>query len=316
MTVVNFIKAAPIFHNIVEIARWRKTLADKGMPCAVVCGSFRIIHPGNLRCLTEAAAKVGNVCIVLEPGKENPAERAGLFALVRNVSAIVILPQNETAAALQSLKPFTLVDCPADKAPSESRKAARELAGKVHHIEPVKNCFYADIIAAVRSGRTPLKIEGNVYPEIIADSAAIKRNLHGLKDKKIVTVNGCFDILHVGHAHLLAEARKKGDALIVLVNDDISVRTYKGPPRPVFPIQFRLAALKALEPVTAAFPFSENEPLDVLALIRPAVHIKGGSFEEQRVQNEKKLLESWGGRIEFVPLVGSYSTSNLLDNLI
>ena len=137
----------------------------------------------------------------------------------------------------------------------------------------------------------------------------------GLKGKKIVTVNGCFDILHAGHAELFARARAKGDALIVLANDDESIRALKGAGRPVFPVQHRLALLESLKPVTAAFAFSGDNPIEMLKIIKPAIHVKGGSFIEERVRNERTLVESWGGRLEFIPMVGNFSTTNIIKAL-
>ncbi|MCG2659839.1 MAG: adenylyltransferase/cytidyltransferase family protein, partial [Kiritimatiellae bacterium] len=128
--------------------------------------------------------------------------------------------------------------------------------------------------------------------------------------RPLVTVNGCFDMLHLGHVCLLAQARNLGARLLVLVNDDDSVRTYKGAGRPVFPIRFRLHALNALDAVAKAYPFAGDNPLPLLATIRPDIHVKGGSFEETRVREERRLVESWGGRLEIIPLVEGFSTSN------
>ena len=97
-----------------------------------------------------------------------------------------------------------------------------------------------------------------------------------------------------------------------MVNDDESVRTYKGQSRPIFPLAFRLRALRALSAVSAVHAFDQDTPLELLSQLRPEIHVKGGSYEEERVRSEKELLQSWGGRLEFCPLVGKYSTSELI----
>ena len=101
----------------------------------------------------------------------------------------------------------------------------------------------------------------------------------------------------------------------MLVNDDDSVRTYKGAGRPIFPIRFRLQALNALDAVTMAYPFSGDNPLPLLATIRPDIHVKGGSFEETRVSEERRLVESWGGRLEIIPLVKGFSTTGVVQRM-
>jgi len=315
MHVQNSSLPAPALTNAGESSLWRKTISGKGAACALVCGSFRILHPGNLYCLKQAAEKFGNVCVVIDPEKNYPAETGGLLALVRGAGAIAAPAQRKIKSVLQGLMPFTAVGCRDQEDMTELSKAVREQAAERHNIEPLENFFLADIAEAIRSGRTPLQVPASACPDASCGKGRLEKLLSELKGKKIVTVNGCFDILHSGHARLLSEARRKGDALIVLVNDDDSVKAYKGPTRPVFPARFRISVLNSLKPVTAAFPFSGNEPLEMLSLIRPAIHVKGGSFVEERVRNEKRLVERWGGRIEFVEMLGNYSTSNIIAGL-
>lgn len=313
---------APVYGSIRELAEWRKALAKKGTTCAVITGSFRMLHPGNLKCIAETAAKFGGICAVVDP--ENNAknsspdaglcDRARLLALVRGIDAVAVLPQKEVVSALQILRPFVLADCLAQPTVTDLQKTARILADTVFKIEPLQGCFTDDIEDAIRSGRTPFNLPASQNAGE-SDNRRISAVLAGFNGKKIVTVNGCFDILHPGHARLLSEARRMGEVLIVLVNDDQSVKRYKGIKRPVFPIQFRLSALKALKPVTAAFAFAGDNPLQALALIRPAVHVKGGSFIKERVQNEKQMVESWGGQIAFVSMLEDFSTTNFLSRI-
>lgn len=318
----NFKFQAPVYNNLCGFSLWRKAI-DASSPLAIMLGSFRILHPGNLRCAALAAAEYKNLCAIIEPESEAAGEtdysalynRAALLACVKGISAVAVFPEKEPRACLQANVPFILADCLFQTPKTYLQKTARNLAESIHDIEPLKGCFTGDIIAAIRSNRTPITPDDVQQLPPLMDENEIDKTLAGLKGKKIVTVNGCFDILHPGHMRLLAEARQKGDALIALANDDESVRRYKGANRPVFSLQCRLAALNALKPVTAAFAFSGDTPLAMLEKIRPAIHVKGGSFAEERVRQEKNMVESRGGRIEFVPMVGNFSTSGIIAEL-
>jgi phosphoheptose isomerase len=134
---------------------------------------------------------------------------------------------------------------------------------------------------------------------------------------KVAWTNGCFDVVHAGHVQSLTAARQHGDLLIVGVNADDSVRALKGPERPVFPIAERLAVLGALEPVDHLVVFSETTPERVLDAIRPDVHCKGADYAPPAGAPiaEAKLVESYGGRLAFLPLVPGVSTTATLERL-
>lgn len=127
---------------------------------------------------------------------------------------------------------------------------------------------------------------------------------------RVVTTNGCFDLLHVGHLRLLRQAKAMGDVLVVAVNDDDSVRRFKGPSRPLVPAAERAELVAALEPVDYVVLFSEDTPNRTLAAIRPAVHVKGGDYRAQDLP-ETEAVEKGGGRVVIVPLVPGHSTSDL-----
>jgi D-beta-D-heptose 7-phosphate kinase/D-beta-D-heptose 1-phosphate adenosyltransferase len=131
-------------------------------------------------------------------------------------------------------------------------------------------------------------------------------------DRPLVTANGCFDVLHIGHVRFLNGARQLGHRLVVLTNDDRSVTRYKGPTRPVFPVGFRIAALEALRCVDQAVPFSDDNPLELIRRLQPDIHVKGGSFEPERVRAERELVEGWGGRLVCLDMVAGYSTSRYI----
>ncbi|MCS7337163.1 MAG: D-glycero-beta-D-manno-heptose 1-phosphate adenylyltransferase [Verrucomicrobiae bacterium] len=134
--------------------------------------------------------------------------------------------------------------------------------------------------------------------------------------KKLVVTNGCFDILHVGHVTYLEAARAHGDALLVGVNSDESVRALKGPGRPINPEQDRALVLAALECVDAVCIFHEVQATRFLEAARPDVWAKGGDYTlETLEQAERKLVEQLGGKIVILPLVPGKSTTALLQKM-
>ncbi len=134
--------------------------------------------------------------------------------------------------------------------------------------------------------------------------------------KKIVTTNGTFDILHTAHLHFLEKAKSLGDILIVLVNDDASVKRFKGEKRPILNENERTLHLAYLTPVDYVSLFPEDNPLNYLTLIKPHFHVKGGTFIPERIKEEKELLESWGGQFLTFPLEEGFSTTNIIQKII
>jgi len=134
--------------------------------------------------------------------------------------------------------------------------------------------------------------------------------------KQLVVTNGCFDLLHVGHISYLERARSLGDALLVALNGDDSVRQLKGPDRPVNCQEDRAALLAALESVTAVCIFAERTAMELLAEVKPDVYVKGGDYTLDTVnQEERHLIEKLGGRIEIVPGIPGKSTTALLKKI-
>lgn len=133
--------------------------------------------------------------------------------------------------------------------------------------------------------------------------------------KKIVTTNGVFDILHVGHARYLESAKKLGDALIVGVNTDSSVRQNKGDKRPINGQKSRIAVLAALESVDYAFLFNEKDPRDWLSKIKPSVHVKAGDYKLSQIV-EKGTVEKNKGKLVLIPMLKGYSTTSLINKIL
>ncbi len=146
----------------------------------------------------------------------------------------------------------------------------------------------------------------------------LKETIKNLKkeNKTIVTTNGVFDILHISHVHILQKAKDFGDVLIVLLNSDISVKKNKGPLRPIIPEKERAEMLTSLNCVDYVIIFDEDKPLNLLKEIKPHIHVKGGTFLQERVKEEKDLLESWGGEFKTFELEEGYSTTNIIEKII
>jgi rfaE bifunctional protein nucleotidyltransferase chain/domain len=137
-------------------------------------------------------------------------------------------------------------------------------------------------------------------------------------EQTVVWTNGCFDLIHVGHIRSLRAARELGDALVVGLNGDRSVRALKGPNRPIVPQHERAELLAALECVDAVIVFDELTPEVSLARLKPDIHCKGADYAPPKGKPipEAKLVESYGGTVRFLPLVPETSTSGLIDRIV
>lgn len=135
-----------------------------------------------------------------------------------------------------------------------------------------------------------------------------------LSGKQVVTTNGCFDILHVGHVRILQQARMMGDVLVVAINSDESVRKLKGPQRPINSQEDRAEVLAALSCVDFVTIFGEDTPVEVLKEIKPDIHVKGADYKPENLA-ETPVVESFGGRVEILQLVPGKSTTNLVSKI-
>jgi rfaE bifunctional protein nucleotidyltransferase chain/domain len=135
--------------------------------------------------------------------------------------------------------------------------------------------------------------------------------------KVVVWTNGCFDLLHVGHIRNLQAARQLGDVLVVGVNSDASVRQLKGPARPILPEAERAELLAALECVSHVLVFVEPTPEAILAQLRPDIHCKGADYgpPHNKPIPEAALVQAYGGRIAFLPLVPGVSTTDIVSRI-
>jgi D-beta-D-heptose 7-phosphate kinase/D-beta-D-heptose 1-phosphate adenosyltransferase len=144
-----------------------------------------------------------------------------------------------------------------------------------------------------------------------AEEAAEWRRRLRAGGRKVVFTNGCFDLLHAGHVALLEQARALGDALLVGLNSDRSVRRLKGPERPVVPEAERAEVLAALRPVDAVTLFDDETPAALIALVLPDVLVKGSDWAEDAVVG-RDTVERNGGRVVRLELVPGLSTTAIL----
>ena len=132
--------------------------------------------------------------------------------------------------------------------------------------------------------------------------------------RKVVTTNGTFDIIHVGHVRNLKTAKSHGDILIVGVNSDASVKKYKGKHRPVVPAAERAEVLASLSPVDYVFIFDSETPIPWLKKIRPHVHAKGADRKISQII-EKQTLDEIGAKFVRIPYHKGKPTTNIIEKI-
>ena len=141
-----------------------------------------------------------------------------------------------------------------------------------------------------------------------------KRKIWEMLNKKVVFTNGCFDLLHKGHVDYLAKAKACGDILIVGINSDSSIQKIKGPSRPIAPLDSRALVMASLHVVDAVIPFDEETPVRLIKTLLPDVMVKGADYSPEEVIGADVVIEN-GGRLELIPFVEGFSTSNLIEKI-
>lgn len=130
----------------------------------------------------------------------------------------------------------------------------------------------------------------------------------------VVFTSGCFDILHAGHVTYLAEAKAKGDILVVLLNSDSSVRALKGSSRPIVPEQERAVVIAGLESVDYVYIFSDRTPCGIIDKLQPDVVVKGGDYAGVQIP-EMEHTAAYGGRVDYVSMIDGCSTTNIVEKI-
>jgi D-beta-D-heptose 7-phosphate kinase/D-beta-D-heptose 1-phosphate adenosyltransferase len=152
--------------------------------------------------------------------------------------------------------------------------------------------------------------------KVITDRVELRRVRAWLRGegRTLVFTNGCFDILHVGHVRYLAAARSLGDALLVAINSDRSVRALKGKGRPLVSESERAEVLDALEAVDFVTVFDDESPRSLIADILPDVLVKGGDYALDEIHGREEV-ERAGGRVIALPFVEGTSTTGIIERV-
>lgn len=148
----------------------------------------------------------------------------------------------------------------------------------------------------------------------IKSPEALRKILKSKATLTTVFTNGCFDILHLGHATYIEQAKLQGDILIVALNSDLSVRKLKGPTRPVNTLKNRMGLIAALQGVDYVTWFSEGTPLNLIKKLRPNTLVKGGDYKIKSIVGHKEVT-SWGGTVKCLPFLDGHSTSKIIKKM-
>ena len=154
-------------------------------------------------------------------------------------------------------------------------------------------------------------IQGKIVP---ADRLSNLISLWRFQDETVVFTNGCFDILHYGHIHLLSSAADFGHKLIVGLNSDDSVKRLKGAGRPLNSQKERGSILAGLKMVNAVVVFEEDTPLELIKSVQPNVLVKGGDYKAAEVVGAEEI-KAWGGRVEIVDFLEGYSSTGVAEKI-
>ena len=146
------------------------------------------------------------------------------------------------------------------------------------------------------------------------ETLPVQADIWRADNQKIVFTNGCFDILHAGHIALLERAKSLGDVLVVGLNSDASVKRLKGENRPIHDESARAAVLMSLRCVDAVTVFEDDTPIETIRALRPAIHVKGGDYDEETLP-ETSVVRAGGGEVVIVPLVEGLSSSRALEKM-
>jgi rfaE bifunctional protein nucleotidyltransferase chain/domain len=148
-------------------------------------------------------------------------------------------------------------------------------------------------------------------PILDVEGAVRWREALRARDQRVVFTNGVFDIVHAGHVAYLAWARAQGDALVLGLNEDVSVRALKGPERPIVPFADRAAVLACLRSVDAIVGFAERTPETILDRLRPDVHVKSAQYAIEDLP-ERIVVLRHGGEIRLAPHLAGKSTTDIV----
>lgn len=153
------------------------------------------------------------------------------------------------------------------------------------------------------------------YQQKIIDPDKILQLTKKLKKegKRVVSLNGSFDLLHAGHLFIIYSAKNQGDILIVALNSDESIKQYKGSSRPIIPLKYRMEMMAAIEAVDFVTFFHETTPIEILKKIHPDIHVNGVEYGKECV--EAKIVRELGAELYLVDRIPSLSTSSIITKI-
>lgn len=226
-------------------------------------------------------------------------------AVIRPVKAVDVTGAGDTVTAAATL---ALV---AGATLSEAATLGNLAAGIAVAQTGVVTVSNAEVCDLLNEGESAATDKLKTLEQLQAIMKRLKR-----EGKRVVWTNGCFDILHVGHILYLQEARNQGDIMVVGLNSDASVSENKGPERPVVCERDRAQVLSALECVDYVIIFDEKTPMPLLEALQPTVYAKGGDYTlDTIVQEERTLVESYGGAIAIIPGRAGQSTTCIINKI-
>ena len=258
----------------------------------------------------EGLGRPGDVVIAISTSGRSPNVIAGVLAARKKGLSTIGLTGGDGGDLA------TAVDLPI-VIPSSNTPRIQECHITVGHIlcdVVEKMLFQADDADLFSRGNLVSSSPGEIAKIVDWETLLSLRRRWRREGKKIVWTNGCFDLLHVGHVRSRQGAKKFGDILVVGVNSDESVRRLKGPDRPIMPAEERIEVLSALEVVDYVIVFSELTPEIAVTKLQPDIHCKGADYAPPagKPVPEAKVVASYGGRIEYLPLYPGASTSDII----
>jgi D-beta-D-heptose 7-phosphate kinase/D-beta-D-heptose 1-phosphate adenosyltransferase len=272
-----------------------------------VCG-FNIVDEATLKKAMKKLIKITGIDnIIITRGKEGISYcvKGGNTKTVRSNAREIF---DVTGAGDTVISVLTLSFL-SSKSWQDSVRIANAAAGMAVERVGTVSVTQRDLLDAFGNNR-------NLKPQKIVSRKSLFELLSHLRKekKKITFTNGCFDLFHKGHLHLLNEAKNFGDVLIVGVNDDDSVKRIKGEERPYTPALDRAEMIAELECVNFVVVFPEDSPLELIKMIKPDILIKGSDYEHEKVIGSE-FVESYGGKVKFIEQLKGISTSTLLSKI-
>ena len=291
--IARYAGATTICPNMAELAL--ATRISRGQPQQLLEAAQKLIGLHDLQFLTVTQSEKGIAIVWPDRIEQHPARTREVFDVSGAGDTVIATLATALAAGI-----------PVSSAVELANTAAGIVVGKVGTV-PVSA---AEIVAQLTPS-TSFRASEKLLTQDQARARVAEWRQIG---ETIVFTNGCFDLLHVGHIALLEDCRRFGSKLILGLNADSSVSRLKGPTRPIVGENERARVMAALAAIDAVVTFAEDTPLKLIDLLRPDVLVKGGDYTLETVVGHELVL-AYGGRVEIIPTVEGFSTSNIVRKL-